>query len=186
MAKPAHRVQLQKQESVAGGGDAADDDPMLYAPLDASEDAPDVAGVYLQQGALRDQLVTVYRDTDDKLWFEDTDNSGAARKSLLDLSGGGITEAQHEDLDTLTHDLAETSFEEVIRSAGRVTDVIIWTDSGKTTKVCETNVTRSGGQISSIVRKHYDATGTLLAGQTLTGTVARSGGQVASVDWVQT
>ena len=100
--------------------------------------------------------------------------------------GGGISEAQHEALDTLVHNLAETSYEEITRSGGQVTDVVVWTTSGKTTKVRETNITRSGGQLSQIVHKHYDGTGTIIAGQTLTGTVTRVNGQLESIDWVQT
>ena len=99
-------------------------------------------------------------------------------------SGSGISEAQHEVLDTLTHLLAETCYTEITRSGGRVTDVITWTTSGKTTKVREVNLTRSGGQISSIVVKQYDGAGTL--DKTLTGTVTRSSGQIANIDWVKT
>lgn len=101
-------------------------------------------------------------------------------------SGSGLTESQHENLDTLVHALAETRFTEVVRFTGQVTDVIEWTDSGKTTKVRETNLTRSGGQVSQIVVKQYDGAGALITGQTLTGTVSRTGGQITSIDWVQT
>lgn len=100
-------------------------------------------------------------------------------------SGGGISQAQHETLDTLVHNIAETNFLEVVRSAGKVTDVIHWTNSSKTTKVREVNISRSAGKVSSIVLKQYDGAGALVTNQTLTGTVARSGGRVASIDWVE-
>lgn len=98
------------------------------------------------------------------------------------LSGSGITANQHLDLDQLVHDIAETSYLEVTRSGGQVTDVIIYTDSGKTTKIREVNITRTLGQVSQVVTKQYDGGGSLV--QTLTQTITRSGGQVASIDAV--
>ena len=100
------------------------------------------------------------------------------------ISGGGLTPASHRDLDQLVHLIAETSYLEVTRTAGRVSDVIYWTDNTKTTKVRETNVTRTSGQVSSVVIKQYDAVGVLA--ETLTGTVNRTGGQVDDIDWVLT
>lgn len=100
-------------------------------------------------------------------------------------SGGGISEAQHGALDTLIHNLAETCYTEVTRAGGQVNSVTTWTSSGKTTKVRSVDVTRSAGQVATITRKHYDGAGALITGQTMTGTVARSGGRVTSIDWVQ-
>lgn len=98
--------------------------------------------------------------------------------------GSGISEAQHLALDTLVHELDETSYLEVTRSGGQVTDVIVWTNSGKTLKVREMNVTRSGGLIATVVEKQYNGAGTLV--ETLTYTIARSGAHVASIDVVRT
>jgi hypothetical protein len=109
----------------------------------------------------------------------------AADKTKLDgLSGSGITEAQHEVLDTLVHDLSETSYLEVTRTSGQVSDVTVWTDSGKTIKVREALVTRSAGQASVVVEKQYNGAGTLV--QTLAHTITRSAGQVASIATVET
>jgi hypothetical protein len=99
--------------------------------------------------------------------------------------GSGLTEGQHENLDTLVHEIAETCWTEVVRSLGRVTDIIVWETSAKLKKVRETNITRSGGQVDTIVTKQYDAAGVLIANQTITRTVTRSSGQVASIDAVQ-
>jgi hypothetical protein len=96
---------------------------------------------------------------------------------------GGITEEQHEILDTLIHELAETSYLEITRSSGRVSSVIVWTDDTKTKKVREVTITRSSGRVSSVVEKHYDATGTLK--QTLTHTIARTGIRVSTVATVE-
>lgn len=100
--------------------------------------------------------------------------------------GSGISEGQHEGLDTLVHDVAETSYTEVTRTSGQVSSVIVWETSAKLKKIRETTVTRTSGQASTIVEKHYDAAGTVIAGQTLTHTVTRSGGRVESIDTVQT
>lgn len=95
-----------------------------------------------------------------------------------------LTRPAHDPLDTLVHDVAETSYFEVTRSGGQVTDVAYWTDSGKTTKIRDTSITRTGGQVSQIVINHYDATGTVC--ETLTGTITRTSGQVSSISWVLT
>ena len=97
--------------------------------------------------------------------------------------GSGVTEPQHDAYDKLLHNIQESAFDEVVR-AGQVTDVITWTDSGKTTKIRETSLTRAAGQVSSIVEKQYNGAGTLV--QTRTGTVTRVSGQVSTVDWVLT
>lgn len=99
-------------------------------------------------------------------------------------SNDAVSRGAHEVLDSLVHDLAETSYEEVTRTSGLVTSVIVWTDSGKTQKVRELTITRSGGRVSVFVRKQYDGTGGLV--QTVTSTITRSGGRVASIDHVET
>jgi hypothetical protein len=100
-------------------------------------------------------------------------------------TGTGLSPGTHEVLDTLVHNLAEDGYEEVTRSGGQVTDVVVWTDSGKTIKIRELNLTRVSGQISVIVIKQYDETGTIITGQTLTGTVSRTGGNIDSITWVE-
>ncbi len=136
--------------------------------------------LFEDRGAATGQVGSVYR-VGNTLYGHD----GGGEFDLR--SGSGISESQHEDLDSLVHNIAEDAFLEVTRDgSGKVTDVIIWTDSNKTTKIRETNITRTSGKVSQIVKKQYDGTGALIAGQTLTGTVARSSGKVASITWVQT
>ena len=93
MPKPQDRVQLQKYETAASGGDAADEAAAegFITPLDADEDAPDVAGVYFQESpGVRDKVVTVYREGG-TMYFEDSpSNSGVNRKSLDQLASGGL------------------------------------------------------------------------------------------------
>lgn len=97
---------------------------------------------------------------------------------------GGISTPQHRALDQLVHDIAETSYLEVTRTQGRVSSIIVWTDSGKTVKIREVLITRSNGTVSQIVTKQYNGSGTLV--ETLTDTVTRSGGKVASIAEVLT
>jgi len=95
MPKPPDRVQISKQESAAGGGDALDADDMLQSPLDPSEDAIDVAGVFLQEDtgggvSSADEVVAIYREASEA-YFEDTAHAGASRVSLGDLVlGAGL------------------------------------------------------------------------------------------------
>jgi hypothetical protein len=107
---------------------------------------------------------------------------GGSVKSLT--TGSGISEPAHRALDQLVHAIAETSYLELVRTSGQVSDVIHWTDNGKTQKIRETNITRTAGQVSQIVVKQYDGAGVLA--ETLTGTVSRTGGQVDNIEWVLT
>lgn len=93
-----------------------------------------------------------------------------------------LTRPIHMALDQLTHNISETSYMEVTRSGGQVTNVTYWTDSGKTTKIRETAISRTGGLVNQVVMTQYDSMG--VASEVLTGTITRSGGQVQSIAWV--
>lgn len=69
---------------------------------------------------------------------------------------------------------------EVTRSGNDITDIVVWTDNSKTTKIRETNITRSGGKVSQVVEKQYDGSGVLV--QTLTSSITRTSGRVSSID----
>lgn len=102
------------------------------------------------------------------------------------LSGTGLTEPAHEAIDSLAHELSETSYGEITRDGGdKIQDWIIWTSPAKTTKVRELNITRSLGRISTFVWKQYNGSGTLV--QTLTGVITRDGSQrVQSITYTET
>ena len=188
MAKPADRVQLTKQESAAGGGDGADDDPYLNtAPLNADEDAPDVAGIYGQQAGGRDKIVVIYREGN-KWYFEDSENAGAGRVTLTDLVAGtgGLTAAAHRTLRQLIHFIEEGpaegfasgAFKEVVGGLFP-TSVIWWESAAKLKKIVEKTITRSGGGATNlkptpIVWKVYDTDGTSVLA-TVTDAVVYSG-----------
>lgn len=98
--------------------------------------------------------------------------------------GGGISEAQHELIDSLVHELAETMYTEITRSGGQVSDVVTWQTAAKLLRVRDVTITRSGGQVSVVVERQYNAAGALV--QTLTHTITRSSGQAASIATVET
>jgi len=98
--------------------------------------------------------------------------------------GGGITEAQHENLDTLVHWLSEDNYQEVVRSGGKVTSVINWTDSGKTTKIRELVITRSSGKVSQMDFIQYDGSG--VEKVRMTGVITRVSGKIDHVVWTET
>jgi len=75
-------------------------------------------------------------------------------------AGTGITEPEHELLDTLTHQVDETSYDEIIRgTCGRVTNITVWTSVAKLKKVRETQISRVNGKVSQVVDIQYDAAG---------------------------
>jgi hypothetical protein len=94
----------------------------------------------------------------------------------------GPSPAEHAAYDQLVHNIAETAYTEVIRTSGRVTSVIIWTSPAKVLRIRDTAITRSGGQVDTIVVRQYDGAGAVV--QTRTGTVGRLSGQVSDIDWV--
>lgn len=76
-------------------------------------------------------------------------------------SSGGITEPEHEDLDTIAHNIVETSFDEVTYdSIGRPTNYTIYTDVTKTTKIRECILTYTGSRVTQFDEIQYNAAGT--------------------------
>ena len=90
--------------------------------------------------------------------------------------------AGHRAYDQLVHNIAETSYLEVTRNgSGRITNVTYYTDSGKTTKIRECQVTRTFGKVSQIVVIQYNGAGAIA--ETLTyDTFSRTSGKLTSVE----
>ncbi len=85
---------------------------------------------------------------------------------------GNLPEAEHEQLDSLTHNLAENTYEEVTRVNNRLESVVIWESSARTRRIRDTVITRDANQmIQSYVVHQYDAQGAVR--QTLTHTISR-------------
>lgn len=162
MAIGIDRVQVSKSESSAQGGNDADNgDYGEPVPISPQEDALESAGIYLQDALNRDENVYIERDGND-LRFRDVSNpSPVTLTQLLSTGSGGITEPQHQNLDTLVHNLAENSYSEVLYDAQlKVTDHIIWTSSAKTTKIRECNLTYDpNGLVTQVVSIQYDVSG---------------------------
>lgn len=154
------RVQVLKRESALGGGDDADTQPW-DEPIEAQEDALEAAGVFLQDPSNYDENVLISRSGND-MTFRDVTNP--VPKTLTDLlagGSGGISEAQHETLDTIVHDIAETSYDEVTYSGRRLTSTVTWDSAAKTTKIREVLLTYTGNRVTQVVTNQYDASGTL-------------------------
>jgi hypothetical protein len=88
----------------------------------------------------------------------------------------------HDTINQLVHGIAENSYKEYTYSGTKVTDVIIWTDSGKTVKIREYNITYTGSKVSTYVTKQYDNAGSLL--ETKTDTYVYSGANVSNITTV--
>lgn len=97
-------------------------------------------------------------------------------------SGGGLAEINisHRDQDQLVHKIAETSFEEITyNSTNRVTNVTVWTDAGKTTKVREQQFTYNNNLLSQAVTIQYDEGGSAV--ETLTETFSYNANRVTDI-----
>jgi hypothetical protein len=76
------------------------------------------------------------------------------------IAGGGITEPQHELLDTLTHFINENSYWDATYTDDNITTFIIWTDSGKTKKIREWQITYDGDDlVTQVIAIQYDSAG---------------------------
>lgn len=174
------RVQVIKQESTALGGDDADSGPELNYPIDPFEDVIEAAGYELQEpgGTARDDTVRLLRSTG-KMTFKDQENTVPVTLTDLVAGAGGISEATHETLDTLTHEIDESSFEEYTYASGRVTNVTVWKTAAKLLKVREEQYTYTAGRVTQAVTIQYDGTGTVK--MTMTEDYAYTAGQITSV-----
>lgn len=100
--------------------------------------------------------------------------------------GGGITEGQHQLLDTLVHEIDENSYDVVTRDVnGRVSNVTTWASPALLLKIREVQTTRNSlGRIQQLVTIQYDGLGAVK--ETLTETVTRACDGIASITRVRT
>lgn len=96
----------------------------------------------------------------------------------------GITEGQHERLDTLTHKIVESSFIELTYTGKDLTSVIVWTSAAKILKIREAALSYTGRDLTEVAAEQYDGTGTLLV--TLIKTLTYTGEDLTSVTVVRT
>jgi hypothetical protein len=99
-----------------------------------------------------------------------------------------LTEPEHEALDTLIHDIAESFDEEVnYNGSGDVDRITFWvTGSGRTVKIREALMVYVGSNVSTVTTTQYDALGVAIVGQTLTETFTyNAGGDVITITGVE-
>jgi hypothetical protein len=98
--------------------------------------------------------------------------------------GTGISESEHEVLDTLVHEIDETSYDEVAYAGSSVVSYIVWASAAKLKKIREETYTYVSGKASHVVTKQYDDAG--LVKMTMTEDYTYSGSKVLSVTRVKT
>jgi hypothetical protein len=106
--------------------------------------------------------------------------SAAVWRTASGGGGSGITEAEHELLDTLVHDIDETSYDDVTYGIGsRVDSYIVWANVAKLLKIREEQYSYSGSKISQVVMTQYDGTGAVK--MTITETYTYTGSKITSI-----
>lgn len=108
-----------------------------------------------------------------------TDGTFKFRDSTGDFDPRLIDEDQHEALDTLTHNIAEDSYDEIIRTAGKVTSITTWDSISKTKMIRKEEITRSGGDVTDIVIRQYDDAGS--EDYRIEESLTRTAGKVSSI-----
>jgi len=135
--------------------------------------------------ALRSQINRVIDSTGTKNWYDSIPLIFGKQRGLFQLATDtfgqtGDLANVHRTYDQLVHDISENSFREIVRdSEGIVTDIIVYTDATKTTKIREQNISRASGLISQIVTQQYDAGGSV--SETQTETISRTGGLIDDI-----
>lgn len=169
------RVQPVKWESTGEGGSTDEPFPSGVNP---QQDALEARGIYGAATDARDETTYIIRDGDD---WKFRDKALGVEKTLTQLAaaGSGISEAQHEALDTLVHDIDETSYDEVTYTGSKVTKYTVWASAAKLLKIREETYTYSGIKVSSVVTVQYDGAGATK--MTMTESYTYSGNKVASV-----
>lgn len=171
------RVKPLKIEGPGSGGTETDDFP---TSLDKNEDFVDCRGVTVQDDSSDDDLVRISRAGDDMTFLDKTNPV----KTLADLLSGGMSPDTHRQLDQLVHDLDEDYYEEYTYVASKITNVTVWTTSGKTKKIREYAYTYSGIKITQEVITQYDSDGNW--SEKLTLAYVYTGAQISDITSVRT
>jgi hypothetical protein len=149
---------------------------------------PGLANNAVTLSKLSSGVAAVLPTTDEKAALAGTDGTPSALNPYVTNTDprvvNAITVGTHETLNTLVHNLAETSYEEITRTSGLITNVTVWQTSAKLVKVRETVITRTGGLVNTVADKQYDDSGVLV--QTVTQTYNRTSGLITSIDVVET
>ena len=95
------------------------------------------------------------------------------------FTGGGLTPSQHEELDTLVHEIAEDAYTEYTYAGNQIDTIDIYTDVTKTLKIRDFTYTYSGNRVQTETVRQYNAAGSVV--KTMLYTYVYSSGRVASV-----
>jgi hypothetical protein len=109
--------------------------------------------------------------------------SGSRLLSIQTTETITTSEPPHEDIDSLVHNLAETSYEEYLYSGNNVYNITIWNNISKTLKIREHQYTYTGNQVTQSVDIQYNSAGTEI--QRLTNNFSYSGNRVVSASAVE-
>lgn len=98
----------------------------------------------------------------------------------------GLTETEHENLDTLKHRLSEQSFFQVEKNLdGDVERIVYYTDGTLTTKIREDEIIRDQeGIVTQLIKRQYDSNDNVVV--TETQTINRVNGDVVSIGEITT
>jgi len=108
------------------------------------------------------------------------DSEGNATWEDAYVAGTGINEDEHRDLDQLVHLVSEDSFEEIVYSANRIVSVVVWIDSGKTTKIREEQFSYdTENRVTQILTIQYNYSGNEV--ERMVEDFVYSGGKVTSI-----
>ena len=151
------KVQPLKIEDSGSGGEETDQFPTSLEP---QEDYVELRGIVIDDETHRDESTVISR-TDADMTFKDGHNPVPVTLTDL-LATGGITPEQHEALHTLTHDIVQNSWDEVLRDANRrISQVTTWTSQAlPRLKIRDVLLTRgAGNRVTHVVTIQYDVTG---------------------------
>ena len=139
-----------------------------------SEKAGDWQGIWSAQNYIKGDIV---RYTNNNAIYEcildNVSSEVPTNATYWDLVLDAFNEVEHRALDQLVHNVAETSYTEIIKVLGKVTEVIIWESISKIKKIREHIITRVNNKVSQEVTKHYDTDGTTVL-ETMTNTFNRN------------
>lgn len=156
------RVRPLKFESAETGGTEEDAFPTA---LDHNEDYVDVRGITIQNNSSNDETVYISRDASNNLVFKDPSNNESTLTEVL-AGTGALTESAHKTLRQLIHFIDNGPAEGFTSGAYREitgtvfpTSIVWYTDSTKTDKIVEKNITWTGINPTTIEWKIYDTDG---------------------------
>jgi hypothetical protein len=185
------------------------DDPVQVGDRVCIYNAEDADGYYTVKEILNDYSFSVAEDVEEVsfgemhfmhppgakfIGFDPTGMTSITSRNLQDaikeiaINSVGISEATHENLDTLTHHIAEDGYSLVTYNANKVMNYTIYTDNTMNKKIREYqlsyNINPCHTQVSSVHIIQYNAAGAPV--NTLTETFGYLGNKIVSITSVKT